>query len=541
MHRSIRRTIALLAALILLMLSGTACRTDPAEQTASLPSPSVISTEQTPDAEDVIVPEKQEKKDADDLVVTPTPTDTPAPTPTPTPSATPEPNLFAGVWTIEDLPFSLELREDLTYLVTVSEKEREGTYSYNSNSVTLTVGDGKTVELHYYSRADTLKIGDFKLIRDDLIFFFDIGGAPVSFQNENDDVTVKVRGAVVEAKGKNGKEIRSYCFTAAGAVPPEYSGDWFDTGDSGSAAGSVRTYKYDGTYMLWTVDTEGTILAPIEVTVVSGFEYPVRSEGIDYLRESMRSFLRHRNTSTDELNRTIARDVAAAGMYTREGAVTAGVSLISNLSMYGYSVGRQENGEYQAAQEWGVNPQWGSKLSDDGEEGEEDEDERMTSESFTGMGETACIVWAYKQAGLNLCVDAYTPITILGEHEDADDNLIEISRGRSGDIIEQDDHYSMIIDRIDQDGDGADDAYLTYVMGSQMLTMQIVPFKQIREHTVYSMEAVFDGTGRFAEIVRYWNNVFRIPKEELPLYLLETMEAETKQQSFMELVEKLGF
>lgn len=552
MQHTIRRTIALWTAAVFLLGFGTACGTDPSEQAAQTPTPAAQIISSAAPIEDTVVSAKEtETPAADDIIATPTPTSTPEPTdtPTPTPTATPVPNPYVGVWTIEDMPFSLELRDDNTYLITVSDREREGAYTFGTNSVTLTGANGDSVELHYYSKADTLKIDDFKLIRDDLVFFYDISSIPVSFQNENDDVAVTVRGSVVEAEAKNGKQIRSYCFTGAGLTPPEQSRDWFDTDDRGEDLNRVRVFKYDGAYTLWTIDTDGEPLTPIEVTVASGTRYTIGSEGIDFLRKPLRAFLRERDTGTDELNRSMCREVLAAGLYTRAGAVTAGVSLVSALSKYGYSVGRQENGTYQAAQEWGVNPMWGYELSapeaDEDEEEEEAAEEEsdliVTSEFYAGLGSAASIIWAYRQAGLNLCADVYTPITALGEREDVHDNRIDADRAESGDILENDGEYSMVVDRLDQNGDGADDAYLLYEMGKELLTVQILPFKQAQAWTAYSMDAFFDGRGRNVDRIIYWENTFKIPKEELPLYVLETIDSEETQLNFMQLIGKLGF
>ena len=486
----------------------------------------------TPIPEEIIESEPSEEP-------TPFCTDTPAPTDTSAPTDTPAPNPYVGVWTIEDLPFSLELRDDKTYLITVSEDEKEGAYTFDEGGVYLSVPGNRSVELRYYSRADTLKAFDFKLVRDDLVFFFDIGGVPVSFRTENEDLRVQVRGAIVEVQVKDGKTIRSYCFTGKGLVPPDDSADWFDAGASGTPTESFRAYKYDGSYSLWTRDADDALLASIDVVVRSGYEYPIESEGIDYLHKSLGRFLKERGTNTDELNRTISRNVIAAGIYTRAGAVTAGVSLISALSKYGYSIGYQENGNYQAEQEWGVNPRWGDKLSLS--EREDDPDETEPVSSYTGMNSAAGIVWAYKQAGLNLCADSGMTIVSLGERENALDNRIEENRAQSGDIIVLNGRYRMVIDRLDRDGNGSDDAYLTFEMGSPIMTLEILPFKQMHGEEVYAMDAFFDGTGRNIDSVRYWKDTFRIPADQLPTYIRETMEAEQKEQNYLELLEALGF
>lgn len=550
MDKNYSRTIAYF--LIVLLLSGCSLiapkethqeRTEaPSSAPTTIPTvqpvPSQVVEEDIVPTDEIISPTPYEEATPEPSD-TPSPVDTPEPTAMPEPTATPEPNPYVGVWTIEELPISIELRSDCTYLITVSEEEREGTYTIDTNGVLLSVNGEQTVELHYYSKADVFKVDDFKLIRDDLVFFFEINAVPVSFKSENEDLRVGVRGAVVEAETKNERTIRSYCFTEEGLTPPEDSRDWFDTNDFGKNARKIRVFKYDGNYTLWMRDAEGAPFSPIDVVVESGFAYPIESEQeVVYLHQSLRQLLRGRGSGVDELNRTISRDITAAGIYTRAGTVTAGVSLISELSKYGYSIGYQQNGTFQEMEDWGVNPGWGAKLAIASEETEEIE----PVESYAGMNGNACIVWTFKQAGLNvLCNDAKAEIGMLGEHEKANDNRISADRAKSGDLIKRDGRYVMVIDRLDTDHDGMDDAYLTFEMGSQFLTMRILPFDRIQNRDVYSMDAVFDGTGKNAHRAKYWKDKFRIPEDQLPMYQKEIMESETTMQSFMDLIEKLGF
>lgn len=462
--------------------------------------------------------------------------ETPVPTEVPTqkPTATPEPNLFVGVWTIEDLPFSLELRTDNTYLITASEMEREGQYTFSSNRVSLRIDDENTVEMQYYENADVFKLDDFKLIRDDLVFFYEINGVPVSYEAENGDLYVTVRGGVVDVKTKNGKLMQDYCFTKAGLKPGENSRDWFDVSDTGEPSDSLHTFKYDGQYTLWTRDAEGNRYDSIDVVVVSGFRYPVRAEGLDYVRQSVKSILKEKGTSVDEMNRAISRDIAAAGLYTRAGVVTSGVSLISHMAKLGLSIVYQGHGAYQAARNWGINPNWGAKL------------ETPTSDPngtyyYTGMQCVASIVWAYKQAGMNLSSEVNSEIGTLGERTRARDNRIDFDRAESGDIVKSGGHYLMIVDRLDQNGDGVDDAYLTYEMWAPHLTFLILTFKQIHGREFFSMDAFFDNTGRNKKKAAYWKNTFCIPYENLPQYLKEAVESEKLEQDYSKLLSKLGF
>lgn len=547
-----RKALSLVLSVLIILSGLIGCSTDSApEQDTSFATANSESTSEAaanptilPTVDDVAVPTADTSTPAIEseqvAIVTPTPEPTEVPTPTPkptdvpTPVPTPEPNPYAGVWTIEDLPFSLELRSDKTYLVTATEQEREGTYTFDANRIVLDVGNGQSMEMRYYENADVLKIDDFKLIRDDLVFFYETTGVPVSFTAENEDASVSVRNAVVEVKMKDGKQVQSYCFIKAGLTPSQQSRDWFDAADSGEPTDSFNVYKYDGNYSLWMRDPEGNPYQSIDVTVISGFRYPVQAEGLDYVRQPVSALLKEKGTSVDEMNRIISRDVAAAGIYTRTGVVTAGVSLISNMAKYGYTIVYQGHGAYQAARNWGLNPYWGAKL-----------DNPTTDPNgtyyYTGMQCVASIVWAYKQAGMNLSSEANSEIGTLGERTRAKDNRIDYDRAESGDIVKSGGHYLMVIDRLDRNGDGVDDAYLTYEMWAPHLTMLILPFSQIRGREFFSMDAYFDGTGRNARKVFYWKNTFRIPYDVLPQYLRDAVESEKLEQSYAKLLQELGF
>ena len=550
-----RKTICFILSFLLLlpMLIGcTGNPSAPSEASGEIPQEAVLAAESnvetvaTPDVEEIVLsadtptPLPTEQIDtvtpeADPTEApTPEPTDTPEPTATPEPTPTPEPNPLAGVWTVEDLPFSLELRNDGTYLVTITEDEREGTYTIASNRVILNVDAEHRIEMQYYEKADVLKLDEFKLIRDDLVFFYETNGVPTTYTDENDDLTVSVRGAVVEAKTKDGKLMQQFCFTKAGLKPPENSRDWFDVSDTGEPSDTLRVFKYDGTYTLWTRDAEGNAYLPIDVNVVSGYRYPIRAQGVESISASIGMLLREKGTSVDEVNRLISRDVAAAGIHTRAGVVTAGVSLISNMAKYGYSIVYQGHGSYQAARNWGINPKWGAKL------------ETPTSDPngmyyYTGMQCVASIVWAYKQAGMNLSSEVNSEIGTLGERTKARDNRIDYDRAESGDIVKTGGHYLMIIDRLDQNSDGADDAYLTYEMWAPHLTMLVLTFRQVHAREFFSMDAFFDNTGRNKKKANYWKNTFVIPVEEMPEYLQEALATEKLEQNYEKLLKELGF
>jgi hypothetical protein len=184
--------------------------------------------------------------------------------------------------------------------------------------------------------------------------------------------------------------------------------------------------------------------------------------------------------------------------------------------------------------DWGVNPKWGARLNQPTSDGN-------GTYYYMGMQCVASIVWAYKQAGMNLVSLHGSEIGKLGEHAHSNDNKIEYDRAKTGDIVRTGGHYLMVIDRLDQNNDGAEDAYLTYEMWAPHLTMLVLTFRQVRGRTFYSMDSFFDGTGHNTKKASYWENTFRIPKEALPDYLVEAVEYEDTVKGFREFLGKFGF
>jgi len=452
-------------------------------------------------------------------------------TPTPDPTPTPEPNPYIGLWTLDGRAFGLRLEENGTYLASIDGRERTGTYAFDADGVTLACDAEEPLALAFVD--DALCSDDLKLQRSETIPQKQPEPVPVTFEAENDDLRVTVRGAIVEATLKNGKRAQTYCFTNAGIPPIENSRDWFDAGDSGLSATSFRVFKYDGSYTLWVTDDTGAQLAPIDVSVVSGFLYPIRAEGVTPIRIPLETFLSENGSSVDELNAAIASDAAAAGVYTRQGVVTAGVSLISHMAQYGASIVYQGHGSYQKEENWGVNPQWGSKLS------------RPTSDAngkykYAGMQCVASIVWAYKAAGLNLCSEYGSDFCTISERAHKEDNKIKYDRAESGDILRIRNHYQMVVDRLDTDGDGADDTYLTYEMWAPHLTFLTLTFRQVQGRKAFSMDAVFEDTGWRREKAKFWEGSFRIPQDAFPAYLYDAVRNESLDREFKELLTALG-
>ncbi len=429
MKNCVIKRITVLSALLLAVLFLTACFKTPSQAIEDTPEPVVSTPVPTPATVSVDVTVEETER----------PIETPLPTPAPT--DTPVPNPYAGTWTVLNRPFSLTLRLDGTYEARYRDQTLEGSYLFDEGEVTLERSGEDPVSLPYAADADLLRYLEVDLIRSEMIAETDASSVPVSFEHQNDAVRVRVRGAVVEAELKTGA-AQQYCFTAQGCTPKEDGRDWFDVSDSGEPQSLFKVFKYDGAYTLWIKDANGTLLPSIDLTVTSGYTYPIDTPNIEPARIPIEHLLKDYATSLEELNRAIATDAAAAGLYTRAGAVSAGVSLISRMAKNGYAIPYQGSGTYHAGREWGANPNWGMKV-------------RGTEKTYVGMHDAASIIWAYKQAGLNLfALGSSVSIASLGERERKNDNRIDYDRAESGDLIKNGRHYMMVIDRLDRNADG---------------------------------------------------------------------------------------
>ena len=98
----------------------------------------------------------------------------------------------------------------------------------------------------------------------------------------------------------------------------------------------------------------------------------------------------------------------------------------------------------------------------------------------------------------------------------------------------------MVVDRLDTDGDGADDTYLTYEMWAPHLTFLTLTFRQVQGRKAFSMDAVFEDTGWRREKAKFWEGSFRIPQDAFPAYLYDAVRNESLDREFKELLNALG-
>jgi hypothetical protein len=333
-------------------------------------------------------------------------------------------------------------------------------------------------------------------------------------------LSVFVQSGVVTLRAS--ESAVSCCFTQGTTAPDADSPDWIALEDGG-----IHIFKMDGTYRVFVKNEHEQIGSPRTVTVVSSYNYLLDAEGLSVLDEPIEDYLSARGSSVDQINSYVAAHTATAGLQTRSGVATAAVSFATSLASLDLALPYQLYGTYQGEDDWGVNPAWGTRL------GSPIIDDYGTYRVH-GMHCVAIVVWAYKQAGINL-VNNITG-SIVGKNGSLrweGDNAIAFNAGRGGDIVTaKSGHAMLILDRLDTDLDGAEDSYLVLEMINPSMTLHVHSFQSLRNYTVYDMSAVFSNTGRMMRASRFWSNTYFIPQSAWPDYLREAAAFQIKPGLF---------
>ncbi len=335
--------------------------------------------------------------------------------------------------------------------------------------------------------------------------------------------------AVVTVELAPGTEASEYCFTCLDTPPAEDSYDWLPVeGDP------FRAFKYDGDYYIFVRDSQGRVSDPYPLSVRSGYIYPIHGGGLTALRQPLSEMLAEAGTSVQALNEAVTEDIVRAGIYTRMGAVTSTASAVSHMAELGYTIPYQGEGKYQDKDDWGFNPDWGARLKFPTNDGN-------GTYYFTGMQCVGSIVWALKQAGLDISNGATGwQIGRLGEVSRNRDNKIKYYQARSGDFIQVNHHYEMVMDRVDTDGDGTADTFLLYEMESPHLTFLLLPFTTVRYRDYFNMDAVYANQGRLNVKNRIWQGTSHIPQEDFPSWLTAALEHADEDRALDRLMRSLG-
>ena len=317
-------------------------------------------------------------------------------------------------------------------------------------------------------------------------------------------VTAKAYGAIVYVE--TDEPVSGYCITTKDIIPPETHPDWRPC-----EGRSFTAFKMDGSYFIRVRREDGTISEPAQVTVSSGFHYGLEAENVKPLNMPIKDLLEKNGDSIEAFNEEIAKSAVEGGLYSRSGVANVCMTLLTRLAKYGYTLSYQPSGNFTKADNWGISPGWGTKMN------KKEKDKAGTYDRYS-MNCGTIIVWAYKQAGLNLNSTAGRDgIYDSGLNRRRGDNRISLDNGDTGDIIAtKTGHTILVLDRVDTDGDGLSDHYLVFEMESPYLKLKMRSLYSIRMCTMYDMSALFADTGALRKEARYWPGSFYISDSEFP-------------------------
>lgn len=334
--------------------------------------------------------------------------------------------------------------------------------------------------------------------------------------------TLYVEGGVVCFT--TSRPIVACCFTRVDVEPAVDSPDWIE-----KAGQSFSYFKYDGEYFLWLKDENGTISAPYPFTVASGYHYYIDAEGLSPLYTPAEEVL-----DLNDANAYIYQQAVEAGLYTREGVLSAGAAVLSYLGERGYALPYQGKGAYQQEEDWGIDPQFGSKLSSP-------ITDANGTYRYKGMQCVGALVWTFKLAGINLSNEGTGwKIFHIGALAKQEDNRIDYDKAIGGDLVVNGAHVLMIFDRLDKDGDGVDDTYLTYEMRSPTLLIMEHSMRSMRYLPFYSMENVYQNQSKYSAKARFWSGTLRIPEEAFPELLQEAIAQSGQKKAAQHFLASMG-
>ena len=327
-------------------------------------------------------------------------------------------------------------------------------------------------------------------------------------------VLAQAYGAIVYVE--TNEPVSQYCIVTKDIIPDEDHPDWRPC-----EGRSFTAFKMDGSYYIRVKREDGAVSEPAYVTVSTSFHYGLEAENVKPLNTPILNLLEKNGDSLDAFNAEIAKSAVEGGLYSRAAVANVCMTLLTRLYKYGMTLSYQPSGNFTKAGDWGISPGWGTKMN------KKEKDKAGTYDRYS-MNCGTIIVWAYKQAGLNLNSNARRD----GIYDSAlkkrrGDNNISLNDGDTGDIIAmKTGHTILVLDRVDTNGDGLSDSYLVFEMESPYLKLKMRSLYSIRMCKMYDMSAMFSDTGALRKETRYWPGSFYISESEFPAYYQEAYTAE---------------
>ena len=235
--------------------------------------------------------------------------------------------------------------------------------------------------------------------------------------------SIKVDGVfvTVNAKSVNGN-IKGYYFNYSNNIPSK------DSGYVATSNNSIEVVRLAGTTYVWAEDSNGGI-SEVATAVVSNSS--IRHSGNILKETALKDYIKSKGGSLDDFNKLMARSVRAAGLYTKTGAATAGVTLATGLyQKYGVTIPYWRGGKTSSIGAYGS---WGIYRNNPTYEGY----------YYYGMDCDGFVNWAYLNTGI-----VYNSI-LANSYYYWDGLPVSKNNGEIGDVMRTNGHVKIIVGKTD--------------------------------------------------------------------------------------------
>ena len=235
--------------------------------------------------------------------------------------------------------------------------------------------------------------------------------------------SIKVDGVfvTVNAKSVNGN-IKGYYFNYSNNIPSK------DSGYVATSNNSIEVVRLAGTTYVWAEDSNGGI-SEVATAVISNSS--IRHSGNILKGTALKDYIKSKGGSLDDFNKLMARSVRAAGLYTKTGAATAGVTLATGLyQKYGVTIPYWRGGKTSSIGAYGS---WGIYRNNPTYEGY----------YYYGMDCDGFVNWTYLNTGI-----VYNSI-LANSYYYWDGLPVSKNNGEIGDVMRTNGHVKIIVGKTD--------------------------------------------------------------------------------------------
>lgn len=206
---------------------------------------------------------------------------------------------------------------------------------YVYSKITINGEYKSSIDVNIYDNSGNNKVITCKVSNDNT--------GPTISSISSDGVIVSIKAS------RNGYNISGYYFSYTNQRPNKNGGYLATNLDN------IDVVRLPGTTYVWVEDTQGNISSAAKINISTDV---VKHSGRILQGPSLGDHISSQGGSIDDFNKLMARSVRAAGLYTKVGAATAGVTLTTGLyQKYGITIPYWRGGKTRtmgAFKGWGV-------------------------------------------------------------------------------------------------------------------------------------------------------------------------------------------